>query len=248
MAVARWPPRGHRPTDGVAPKRRRMRIAAAAAAVLALLVAGGGVAYWRNGAVEGEPLGLDLPVGPTLPTGTGEPGSSSSDPSSSASPSSGTTTTTTTVADAVTPDDPTTTTTTTTTRRVVPPNPRPDPPNPPADPSSDPPRDTTPPTITAVRAGDVYSLRCEQSPTVTTVSAPITDDVGVSSAQLSWTDSDGQQTGSVPMSLSGGVWSADLGPFSVPGSVPVTVTAADAAGNKVSRDSKFSVLNCPVIG
>jgi hypothetical protein len=214
-------------TGGAVP-RQRMRIAAAAAAVLALLIVAGGVAYLRNNPVPGEPLGLDLPIAPSLATTTSEPGFPSSTPSA---PPSGATTTTAgpTTTTAVEPvDDPVTTTTTT--RRVVPPPPPP-------------PRDTTPPNISGAGASPprINTVQCGD-PSTSTASATVTDDKGVQSVTVSWS---GAGTGSAGMSRDGDVWSGSIGTFTEPGSVEWTITATDAAGNRSSlTGGKITVSPC----
>ncbi len=214
---------------GAAVPRQRTRIAAAAAAVLALLIVAGGVVYWRDSSVPGEPLGLDVPIAPSLQTSTTGPGFSSNPPSSA--PSGTTTTrpgqtTTTTVEPA---DDPGSTTTTTT-RRVVPPPPPP-------------PRDTTPPVISNPAASNlrIFTVDCPD-PHSSPVSATVTDNKGVQSVTVSWT---GAGTGSANMSGDGSAWSGSIGTFTQSGSVEWTITATDAAGNSTSvSGGKISVSNC----
>jgi hypothetical protein len=212
---------------GKTPRRGRLRVAAAAAAVFALLAAGGAVAYLRNAPVPGEPLGLDFPVAPTLPTST----AGSDQPSSAASkarPSSATATATTTD-DEPTPDDDTTTTTTR----------RPGPPTPPDRP--DPPRDTTPPELGASAANPRLNTTGCREPFTSLVSATASDDRGVTSVTLSWSGA-GSSGGGMSPGPNG--WSGSIGPFSEPGGVEWTVTASDAAGNQSSTTGKITVSGC----
>jgi RNA polymerase sigma factor (sigma-70 family) len=212
------------PTDGeatapradTAPGRQRLRVVAAAAVVAALLAVAGVVAYVRGGPVAGEPQALELPASPTSPGTT------------DGSSRSGTTSSSTAQERAENPDDPVTATatTTTTTRRVVP-----EPPNPPGD--------TTSPVI--VRAVAVpAAVACKD---ITTVSAMITDDVGVESVTLSWTKPDG----SGGMAPRGDVWSGTAGPFTQDG-VEWTITAVDAAGNRSSAGGAVAVSGCGSVG
>jgi RNA polymerase sigma factor (sigma-70 family) len=223
------------PAAAPLPRSRRGRVVAAGVAVLALLVAGSAAVYWRGaGTGDGEPVALENSVPATTTTDRTTTGP--------------TTTTTTATTPATTTAGPTTTTTrrttttrpvrtTTTTRAVEPPPPPPPPP---------PPRDTTPPVIgNAAAGGDVYVVECG-TPTTTTVAASATDNVGVVSAVLSWTDPDGAPR-SAAMSLVRGAWRATLGPFYTSGPVPWTVTASDAEGNAGTASGKITAF-CPVIG
>ena len=112
--------------------------------------------------------------------------------------------------------------------------------------SPEPPRDPTPPVISGETASptDLHPAGC--SPDSSSVSAAVTDDVGVDSVTLSWTGPDGP--GSGPMTLRRGRYYGSLGTFSAPGPVEWTITAADAAGNESQRGSKLAVTGCPVIG
>jgi RNA polymerase sigma factor (sigma-70 family) len=222
--------------------RRHVRIAVAAAAVLALLVVGGVVvASWRDSPTSGESLGLDptassqqqeASVGP--PTSTTRSGSA---PSSSDSPGDATTTTDE-PADAVDPgnpgdpDGPVTTT-----RRPADPQDPPGSPDPP-----DPPGDTAPPSVLRDTA-DPQVVDVAPCNGMSRVSATITDNVGVTSATLSWTGDGG--SGSAGMGHDGDSWFASMGPFSSTGSVSWTITATDAAGNTASGGGgKISVEPC----
>jgi RNA polymerase sigma factor (sigma-70 family) len=207
-------------TADTAPKRQRARVVAAAAVVAALLAVAGVVAYLRGGPVPGDPQALEFPASPTL-SGTTSSGT--------ASPTT-TTTASTTEERVENPDDPETTTTTS--RRVVP-----DPPDPP-DPS-DPRRDTTPPVIARAVARPA-AVVCKDT---TTVSATITDDVGVESATLTWREPDGTAT----MAPRGDVWSGTAGPLTQDG-VEWTITAVDAAGNRSSATGAVAVSGCDSVG
>jgi RNA polymerase sigma factor (sigma-70 family) len=149
---------------------------------------------------------------------------SSSPTLASGTTSAGTASPTTTTATSTTEDDPVTTTTTT--RRVVP-----DPP--------DPPRDTTPPVITGAAAVPT-AVVCDD---ITTVSATITDDVGVESATLTWREPEG----STDMTRRGDVWSGTAGPLTQDG-VEWTITAVDAAGNRSSAGGAVAVSGCERTG
>jgi hypothetical protein len=71
----------------------------------------------------------------------------------------------------------------------------------------------------------------------------VTDDVGVTSATLHWTDPGGK-SGSTSMALRSGQWHAPLGPFGS-GTVTWHVTAADAAGNTgTGSTNKLTVNIC----
>jgi hypothetical protein len=98
----------------------------------------------------------------------------------------------------------------------------------------------------ATARGDIYVDGCGFEPTTTPVTATATDDVGVTSAVLTWTDAAGVP-GSDPMTFLRGYWRGTLGPVTAVGPVPWTVTFSDAAGNTASTGSKISA-SCPVIG
>jgi RNA polymerase sigma factor (sigma-70 family) len=213
---------------------RRLRVVVAAAAVLALLVAGAAIVYWPSGdAVEGEPLALENSVAP--PTTTRTTRTTTTTPTPTTAP-------TTTANPTTTSRRPTTTRTTTaprpttTTTNVVQPPPPPPPP----------PRDTNAPVINSASAdpSEVWAQSCEQSPSETSVQANVTDDVGVTSATLTWS---GASSGSKAMSPDGNIWFADLSDFPEPGTVSWSVTATDAAGNVSSpRSGRITVRGCQV--
>jgi RNA polymerase sigma factor (sigma-70 family) len=200
-------------------RRNRWRVPVAAAALLALLGGTGAALYLADtDSTPGTPLALDTSLSTTSSrTTTTLPGP----PTGSATAGVTTTTTTTTVPDE--PDPPTTTTTT-----------------------PEPPTDPTPPVISDETAspGEIHPAGC--SPDRASVSAAVTDDVGVESVTLSWTGPDGP--GSSPMTLRRGRYYGSLGTFTGPGSVEWTITAADAAGNTAEVGSKIAVIRCPVIG
>jgi len=205
-------------------RRSRWQVPVAAAALLALLGSGGAALYWSDtDATTGTPLALDttLETSSSRPTTT-LPGVAPG--SATAGVTTPPTTTTPTVPEDDDPDPPTITTTTTTT----------------------PPRIPTPPVISGETAnpGEIYPAGC--SPDRSSVSATVTDDVGVASVTLSWTGPDG--SGSSPMTLRRGRYYGSLGTFTGPGPVEWTITAADAAGDESQRGSKITVINCPVIG
>jgi len=124
------------------------------------------------------------------------------------------------------------------------------------------PPDTTPPTIKQPSASpnviwenDTESLSCPPAnPRESTISAIVTDDVGVTSVTASWTIGGTPMT--APMGLSGGTYSTTFGSFDSPTVtdedpflevVTITITARDAAGNTstVTRDVTVnSVWEC----
>lgn len=124
------------------------------------------------------------------------------------------------------------------------------------------PPDTTPPTIKQPSAfpnviweNDTESLSCPPAnPRESTISAIVTDDVGVTSVTASWTIGGTPMTAT--MGLSGGTYSTTFGPFDSPTVtdedpflevVTITITARDAAGNTstVTRDVTVnSVWQC----
>lgn len=225
---------------------RRSRTIAAAAAVLALLAAGSAIVYWRSGNPEdGKPLALENTVPLTTSTRTSRD-----------------TTTDNTVTTTLTTTAPTTTRPTTTTRRTTTPRrttttttngvvqPPPPPPPPPTTTTPTPPRDTEAPVVGSATANPprLISQNCEQSPTQSTVTAKVSDNVGVTSARLTWTGPGEEGGGSRAMSGSGGTWTATLGPFSSQGTVTYTVTATDAAGNtSTPRSGTVSVSGCSTV-
>ena len=72
----------------------------------------------------------------------------------------------------------------------------------------------------------IFIGRC--TPTSTPVQATVTDESGLASVRMQWAG------GSVPMTQSGGSWSASLGPATAPGPVPWRVVATDDRGNTAS--------------
>lgn len=219
---------------------KRGRVVAAGVAVLALLAAGSAVVYWRStDPSEGEPLALENAIPLTTTTSTSRTTTSES---TTIPTTTGPTTTPTT-----TPRRTTTrpTTTRTTTNVVQPPPPPPPPPTTTTPPP--PPPDTTPPVINGAGATPVRinTPACEQSPTTSTVTAEVVDEVGVESATLTWTGPGESPGGSKTMSQKGNTWSAVLGSFSSQGTVTWTVTATDAAGNTSKpRSGTISVSDC----
>jgi hypothetical protein len=104
-------------------------------------------------------------------------------------------------------------------------------------------RTTTTTTTTAPPRGDTAAPRIVRQspkdrlifvrpcpPTTTVITASVTDDVGVVSATLTYTDPGGGRR-SEPMTFGNGVWTASMGPFGWEGNSQWQVTATDAAGN-----------------
>lgn len=92
------------------------------------------------------------------------------------------------------------------------------------------PKDTTAPTITSISANPLVVIN--NSPSTITVAA--TDNVGVSSVTLTWTNANGSSTGSVSMPKAGSSWAytwTNNGPSSTYGNFTFTAVANDAAGN-----------------
>ncbi|MGB3437807.1 MAG: sigma-70 family RNA polymerase sigma factor [Actinophytocola sp.] len=207
-------------------KSRRGRVVAAGVAVLALLAAGSAVVYWRSGEpIDGEPLALENTIPATSTTGDRTTTTTPAPTTTSSLPPTTTTTTRRT----------TTTTTTTTTNVVQPPPP--------------PPRDTQPPVIDSADADlpRINTTEC-QPPYTSTITVSAADNVGVSSARVTWTGPGESPGGSQAMSGSGGTFSATIGPFTLRGTVAWSVTVADAAGNtSAPRNGKISVSDCPII-
>jgi RNA polymerase sigma factor (sigma-70 family) len=216
---------------------RRARVAAAAAAVLALLAAGSAVVYLRTDPVEGEPLALENSVPLTTTT--------TSDTTTSPTPTTAPTPITTTTQ----PARRTTTTTpprrTTTTTVVQPPPPPPPPPT-----TTTTQGDVTAPVITGASASPVriFVSQCAEEQTQSTVSMTATDNVGVTSATLSWDGPGDAPGGSKGMANNGKTWTAVLGPFDFSGTVTWTVTATDAAGNTSSQRTGTISVTCPAAG
>jgi len=223
---------------GPPPKPRRGRVVAAGVAVLALLAAGSAVVYWRSGEpLEGEPLALENTVTSTTTTTRDRTTTTSAAPTTTTTTPLTTTTTTTTRR---------TTTTTTTTNVAQPPPEPPEPPVPPQPP--EPPRDTTPPVINSAASDRprINTPEC-QSPYTSTITVSASDNVGVTSARVTWTGPGESPGGSQTMSGSGGTFSATIGPFEVRGTVTWTVTVSDRAGNTSAPQSgTISVSDCPI--
>jgi RNA polymerase sigma factor (sigma-70 family) len=218
---------------------RRARVAAAAAAVLALLAAGSAVVYLRSDPVEGDPLALENSV--PLTTTTTTSGTTTSPVPTTTAPTPTTTTQPTRRTTTTTPPRRTTTTTT----AVQPPPPPP----PPPPTTTTTPRDTTPPVITGGSASPVriFVAECAQEQTTSTVSMTATDNVGVTSATLSW-DGPGEASGGTKgMAFNGKTWTAVLGEFDLSGTVAWRVTATDAAGNTSSPRTGTISVTCPSV-
>lgn len=231
--------RGPAPTaTGPLPPRHRSRLlyAAAAAAVLLLLGLGGvgAMALWSDGDTvdtAGTPVARNLaPATTSVVTTTPSPVALPSAPAltttTTATPRP--TTTTTRPRTAPTLGQPTFGPPTTTTTAAPPP----------------PPRDTTPPQI--LRQGTAHSMIWDFcDPRATTAFASITDDTGVASATLSWTDPNGKP-GSRTMTLANNTWQAALGPFPL-GNVTWRVTATDAVGNTTTGSpGSLAVRTCQI--
>jgi RNA polymerase sigma factor (sigma-70 family) len=106
-----------------------------------------------------------------------------------------------------------------------------------------PPRDITPPQITTQQASNPRLATPPCTPSTNTIQATATDNVGVTSMAVKWTDPNGKP-GSAPMALGNGVWSAVIGPFAQ-GTVIWLTTATDAEGNTATGpDAKFAVAGC----
>ncbi len=118
------------------------------------------------------------------------------------------------------------------------------------------PPDTTPPTIKQPSAlpnviweNDTESLSCPPAnPRESTVSAIVTDDIGVTSVTASWTIGGTPMTAT--MSLTGGLYSTTFGPFDSPTVtsespflevVTIAITARDSAGNSSSATRDVTV-------
>jgi RNA polymerase sigma factor (sigma-70 family) len=214
----------------------RARVAAAAAAVLALLAAGSAVVYLRTDPVEGEPLALENSVPLTTTTTTRD------------TTTTGPTTvpTTTGAAAPTTTTRPTTRRTTTTTRPTTTTTVVQPPPPPPTTTTT--PGDTTPPVITGEPTASpttIFVSDCAEERTTSTVSMTATDNVGVTSATLSWSGPGDADGGSKGMSFNGKTWTAVLGPFDFQGRVTWRVTATDAAGNDSTQRTGTISVSCP---
>ncbi|HEV2781807.1 MAG TPA: hypothetical protein VGX25_20670 [Actinophytocola sp.] len=73
----------------------------------------------------------------------------------------------------------------------------------------------------------------------------MTDDVGVVSATLTYTDPGGGER-EEPMKFGNGVWTANMGPFNWNGNSRWQVTATDAAGNTGKGEAKLVLVEiCP---
>lgn len=102
------------------------------------------------------------------------------------------------------------------------------------------PKDTTPPVIGAITIAN--PMTC--SPTVT---AQISDNVGVTAATVTWDHPDVGSSKSAAMAHAGGTaWTKTLAiQTNYTAIVNITITARDAVGNSASKASKF-VTFCPV--
>jgi hypothetical protein len=90
----------------------------------------------------------------------------------------------------------------------------------------------------------IFTPNCEAT-SESTVTAKVSDNVGVTSARMTWTGPGEEGGGSRAMSGSGGTWTATLGPFSSQGTVSYSVIATDAAGNpSTARSGTVSVSGC----
>lgn len=94
----------------------------------------------------------------------------------------------------------------------------------------------------------IFVAECAQEQTESTVSMTATDNVGVTSANLSWNGPGEASGGSKGMANNGKTWTAVLGPFDFSGTVTWTVTATDAAGNTSSPATGTISVTCPGVG
>jgi serine/threonine-protein kinase len=195
------------------------------AVLVALLIGGVGYRYAaadEHAAVAEDKANTPL-AGPSsvIPPTTAPPSSASSAPTVSASTTATATTTPT------LPADPATTTSKT-------PSPTPS-----TKTSSTPPSDTTAPTVGAVTANptSLEAEGCKYGARTSTISVTVTDDrSGPAALKVSFSYTLGGTTSTVAMSSAGkgGVFQGTLGPLAMPRTatrIPVSVVAADAAGN-----------------
>jgi hypothetical protein len=83
------------------------------------------------------------------------------------------------------------------------------------------------------------------TPRFSSVGATVTDESGVASARLHWTDASGA-AGSTAMAARGGRFSARLGPFAGGGTVTCWVEAVDTMGNRGRSGERTVVVSpCP---
>ena len=91
----------------------------------------------------------------------------------------------------------------------------------------------------------IYSRVGPCVPDTTTVSATVTDGVGVASVVLGWRTPDDQEHTTAMVSAGGSVWQAELGPFHASGDVAWWIVATDTGGNDTrTSDHALSVVLC----
>jgi RNA polymerase sigma factor (sigma-70 family) len=210
---------------GKRPRPRPSRLPMAAAAAT-LLVAIGVAAMWDHDAdIPGFAVALDLPAGPSLSststpgaTTTTEPSVSSGSPTTTTTAARSTTTTTTT--------RPTTITTTTTTVAQPPP----------------PPADTTPPQLGRPVANPARLVEPPCGQSRSTVSVPVTDNVGVTSVTLRWSGKNNKAGSTGMKQQPNGQWQAVMGPFAAD-TIVWSVAASDAAGNTATSANNSMLVD-----
>ncbi|RME91132.1 MAG: SH3 domain-containing protein, partial [Anaerolineae bacterium] len=93
--------------------------------------------------------------------------------------------------------------------------------------------DTTPPVFSLAYASPdsilVETTGCPSLPRVTTVTADVSDENGISNIYATWTI--GAENGSVTLVASGAVYEADIGPVNTAGTMSITIYATDPSGN-----------------
>ena len=106
--------------------------------------------------------------------------------------------------------------------------------------------DTEPPVIGAVsvsptEVNEVPPDACVERPTTVEIVAEISDPSGLDKVAVEYAPPGASETVSVPMTLSGGVYRASLGPFATEGTddatIELTVLARDGAGNAISKSA-----------
>jgi RNA polymerase sigma factor (sigma-70 family) len=84
---------------------------------------------------------------------------------------------------------------------------------------------------------------CE--PELTTVSAIVTDGLGVASVVLGWRTSDAQEHTATMVPIGDGAWRGELGPFVVDGDVEWWISATDTGGNDArTKNHVLPVVPC----
>ena len=94
-----------------------------------------------------------------------------------------------------------------------------------------------------IGAPSVLRSTCGAGGRTVVLTVPVSDESGVDSASVHWVGP--AQSGTTALGASGSGYAGAIGPFTVGGTVQLTVTATDSLGNTAKRSASISVDPCP---